>query len=213
MIKVLNLYAGIGGNRKLWTGVRVTAVEQNPDIARIYKKSFPKDEMIVGDAHKYLLDNFKKFDFIWSSPPCQSHSKLMAIHNNRDYPARFPDLKLYEEIIFLKHNFKGKWLVENVNPYYTPLVAPSYRMGRHLFWSNFQLQSDLKISIDPTRINNIETLAKMLGMEHTEKIKLAKGHPEQIIRNCVHPEIGRALLLSSMGKTSYSEDTLLGSLK
>lgn len=28
MIKVLNLYAGIGGNRKLWEGVEVTAVEQ-----------------------------------------------------------------------------------------------------------------------------------------------------------------------------------------
>ena len=32
-MKVLNLYAGVGGNRKDWTGVEVTAVE--PDGRRI----------------------------------------------------------------------------------------------------------------------------------------------------------------------------------
>ena len=37
MIKVLNLYAGIGGNRKLWKDVEVTAVEINEEIAGVYK--------------------------------------------------------------------------------------------------------------------------------------------------------------------------------
>ena len=32
-MKVLNLYAGIGGNRKLWKDVEVTAVENNKEIA------------------------------------------------------------------------------------------------------------------------------------------------------------------------------------
>lgn len=68
-IKVLNLYAGIGGNRKLWKNVEVTAVEINPEIAKIYKDFFPGDEVIIGDAHEYLLHNYDKFDFIWSSPP------------------------------------------------------------------------------------------------------------------------------------------------
>jgi len=36
-LKVLNLYAGIGGNRKLWRDVDVIAVEINPEIAKIYQ--------------------------------------------------------------------------------------------------------------------------------------------------------------------------------
>jgi len=64
----LNLYAGIGGNRKLWTDCRVTAVEINPDIAGVYQQLYPDDKMIVGDAHQYLLENFHRFDFIWSCP-------------------------------------------------------------------------------------------------------------------------------------------------
>ena len=70
MIKVLNLYAGIGGNRKLWKDVEVTAVESDPKIARIYANAFPQDHIVVGDAHVYLLEHYNEFDFIWSSPPC-----------------------------------------------------------------------------------------------------------------------------------------------
>ena len=74
-IRILNLYAGIGGNRRLWEGdIEVTAVEKDPKIAVIYQKNFPDDKVIVGDAHDYLLEHFKEFDFIWSSPPCPSHS-------------------------------------------------------------------------------------------------------------------------------------------
>ena len=63
-MEVLNLYAGIGGNRKLWEDVEVTAVEINEQIAQIYQDNFPNDRVIIGDAHQYLLDHFKEFDFI-----------------------------------------------------------------------------------------------------------------------------------------------------
>jgi DNA (cytosine-5)-methyltransferase 1 len=46
-MKVLNLYAGIGGNRKLWKDCEVTAVELNPEVAEIYKYFFPEDKIIV----------------------------------------------------------------------------------------------------------------------------------------------------------------------
>jgi len=73
-MKILNLYCGIGGNRKLWGDEHeITAVEHDPNIAKIYQDFFPNDKMIVGDAHQYLLDHYKEFDFIWSSPPCPSH--------------------------------------------------------------------------------------------------------------------------------------------
>ena len=55
-MKILNLYAGIGGNRKLWGDTHeITAVELDPKIAKIYQDFFPKDKVIVADAHQYLL--------------------------------------------------------------------------------------------------------------------------------------------------------------
>ena len=126
-LKILNLYAGIGGNRKLWGDKHeITAVELNPKIAFVYSSLFPKDKVVVGDAHQYLLDHYKEFDFIWSSPPCQSHSQTNNFLKGQGI-YRFPDMKLYEEIIFLKHFFKGKWVVENVKPYYKPLIEPQRR--------------------------------------------------------------------------------------
>ena len=112
-MKVLNLYAGIGGNRKLWTDVEVTAVENNQDIATIYKEFFPDDTVITDDAHKYMLEHYKEYDFIWSSPPCQSHSVCNYFLKGQGI-IRFPDMKLYEEIIFLGLHSKQKWVVENV---------------------------------------------------------------------------------------------------
>ena len=137
-MKVLNLYACLGGNRYKWDEVaeiQVTAVELDTEAARLYKERFPKDTVIVADAHQYLLDHFKEFDFIWSSPPCPSHSRA-RYWNSSNYKttteAIYPDLKLYEEILFLQHYYKtGKWVVENVIPYYEPLV-PAIKKGRHL---------------------------------------------------------------------------------
>ena len=58
-MKILNLYAGIGGNRKLWgDGHEITAIEFNPEIAKIYQDFFPNDKVIVTDAHQYLLEHF-----------------------------------------------------------------------------------------------------------------------------------------------------------
>ena len=74
-MKILNLYAGIGGNRKLWdNNHEVTAVEINKEVSEAYKNLFPNDTVIVSDAHEYLLDHYKEYDFIWSSPPCPSRS-------------------------------------------------------------------------------------------------------------------------------------------
>ena len=100
-VRVLNLYCGIGGNRKLWENVEVTAVEYNEEIAMIYKDHFPNDNVIVADAHQYLLDHFKEFDFIWSSPPCQKHSRMMKA--TRHSVADYFDMSLYQEIIFLQN--------------------------------------------------------------------------------------------------------------
>src|SRR3990167_712799 len=144
-MKILNLYAGIGGNRKNWDNEHeITAVEHNSKIAKIYQDFFPKDKVIVADAHQYLLEHYKEFDFIWSSPPCPSHSVcnhfLFAQGN-----IRYPDMSLWQEIVFLQKWFKGKWVVENVKSYYPPLWLPKI-IDRHYFWSNFSI-NDFRVKI------------------------------------------------------------------
>jgi len=144
--KVLNLYACLGGNRYKWTDCEVTAVELDLEAARLYQERFPQDKVIIADAHQYLLDHFKEFDFIWSSPPCPSHSRA-RYWNSSNYDTTtqpiYPDLKLYEEILFLQHYYRnGKFVVENVIPYYEPLI-PAQKRGRHLYWTNFILPNEL----------------------------------------------------------------------
>ena len=95
MRKVLNLFAGIGGNRKHWKDVEVTAIEYNEEIANVYKQLHPNDNVIVADAHEYLAKHWREFDFIWSSPPCQSHSKVrMMASKGGSYDAVMPDMAL-----------------------------------------------------------------------------------------------------------------------
>jgi DNA (cytosine-5)-methyltransferase 1 len=195
-ISILNLYSGIGGNRKHWSAESITAVEMQTDIAEAYANQYQSDRMIIGDAHQYLLEEGLGFDFVWSSPPCQSHSK-MDLANSRNSP-RFPDLSLYEEIIFLKTYHKGKWVVENVVPYYTPLIPPTVQVGRHLFWSNFDFsvhdvaRPDGFISSGGQA--TAESLKKWLRLTYEGNIYYKDNHcPAQVLRNCVHPEIGRQI--------------------
>lgn len=51
-------------------------------------------------------------------------------------------MKLYQEVLFLDNWFSGKYCVENVLPYYEPLILGKKR-GRHLYWTNFNLPNDL----------------------------------------------------------------------
>jgi DNA (cytosine-5)-methyltransferase 1 len=183
---ILNLYAGIGGNRKLWPeGHEVVAVEFNPEIAAIYQSFFPKDKVIIADAHQYLLDHYKEYDFIWSSPPCPSHSQIRFMASKHgDYNEVYPDMTLYQEILFLKHFFKGLWVVENVNPYYEPLIKP-FVASRHFFWANFIIDNKF---VEQRNHNKVTGKTKLYGFDLTNfKIEHRK---DQIIRNMVHPILG-----------------------
>ena len=195
MIKVLNLYAGIGGNRKLWTDVDVTAVEINPKIAEIYQDYFPDDTVIVADAHQFLLEHYKEYDFIWSSPPCPTHSRprLWASKGGK-YKAIYPDMTLYEEIIFLQYYCNTKWVVENVISYYDPLI-PAKKIGRHLFWSNFYISSfDAKdANIHKGSINEWQDFH---GFNLSKYRNI--GRKDKILRNCVYPPTGLHIFESAM---------------
>lgn len=185
-MKILNLYAGIGGNRKLWGDEHdITAVELDPAIAAVYQELYPNDTVIVADAHQYLLEHYKEFDFIWSSPPCPTHSRTNLFLNPKGY-IRYPDMKLYEEILFLKQfKYEGWWLVENVKPYYTPLVQPTAVIHRHLFWSNFNIEGkDFDGGV--LQDHNVTTLKKLHGIELPRGLQDTR----KVLRNAVMPEIG-----------------------
>ena len=183
-MKILNLYAGIGGNRKLWKNVDVTAIENNPEIAKIYQDFFPNDKVIICDANQYLLEYFQEYDFIWSSPPCPTHSKMRMNHKDKVYP----DMRLYQEIILLKHHFKGKWVVENVIPYYQPLIKSYFIIHRHLIWANFYISS---IGFEKLKtckaFKEREFLQDKFGFNLDKYTGVDK---RSLLRNCVVPELG-----------------------
>ncbi len=197
-MKILNLYSGIGGNRKLWGDEhQVTAVEFNPEIAKIYEDFFPNDNVIIGDAHEYLLKKFKEFDFIWSSPPCQSHSDIRRMGAVAGmYEPIYPDMKLYQEIILLKTFCNCNWVVENVKPHYKPLIEPQYN-GRHCFWSNFFIK-EIKMN-DTLIIRKVKITNDRFGL-NISKYK-CKTRKDQILRNMVNPELGLHIFDSAFNKT------------
>ena len=184
-MKILNLYAGIGGNRHLWGDEHeITAVEYNEKIANKYRALYPNDKVVVADAHEYLLDHHKEFDFIWSSPPCQSHSTTNYFTQYIRKRPVYPLMNLYQEIIFLQNFYKGKFCVENVVSYYEPLIKP-LKIGRHYLWSNFN-------------INKIEQPKDDVGtMMPKYGNKACKKPLEE--RNAVNSELGLNILNSALG--------------
>jgi DNA (cytosine-5)-methyltransferase 1 len=195
-MKILNLYAGIGGNRRLWGDAHeITAVEYDKNIAAIYKDLFPNDIVIVNDAHQFLLNHYKEYDFIWSSPPCPSHSKLRKTGVDRGQnKSIYPDMSLYQEILFLKHFLPKdkKWLVENVEPYYQPLIKPQVILGRHYVWCNYYVR---KIGFEEKNIpiENVKVNAERYGF-CISKYQVPNKRKTTLLRNLVNPEIGLYLL-------------------
>jgi len=200
-MKILNIYACLGGNRYKWNeikeDIKVTAVELDPEAARLYQERFPDDTVIIADAHQYLLDHYKEFDFIWSSPPCPSHSKARFARRNTT-EAKYPDLKLYEEIIFLDKWFKGKYVVENVIPYYQPLIEAKKR-GRHLYWTNFNLPNDVGARKSSIMEGKDEINRWCKFHEYDFKKYKGKQRTDKIARNLVDYEVGKTILETALG--------------
>jgi DNA (cytosine-5)-methyltransferase 1 len=121
----------------------------------------------------------------------------MMASKGGSYDAVMPDMRLWAEIIFLQNFTKNtdiKFVVENVKPYYEPFVKPTTKLGRHLFWANFE--------IPQTEIKD--------GLTHNERGSSEKGYfdlrpykmehrKDQIIRNCVDPNIGEYVLRCALG--------------
>lgn len=189
-MKILNLYAGIGGNRKLWGNEHeITAVEYNTKIADCYKKLYPNDNVIIADAHEYLRQHFREYDFIWASPPCPTHS-VLQMTRYYDENLKYPDMRLYQEIIWLQTFYKGKWVIENVKPYYTPLIPPTFSIDRHYFWSSdFILTPQFKNNYTDVR-DDVNKMAELYDID-LNVLKSCNVECRLVLRNMVVPEIGK----------------------
>ena len=218
-MKILNLYACLGGNRYKWDEVakekgieiEVTAVEWDEELAKLYQERFSNDKVIVADAHQYLLDHFKEFDFIWSSPPCPSHSQIRWKAKYK-LDAIYPEMSLYQEIILLDKWFEGKYVVENVIPYYEPLI-PAKKRGRHLYWTNFNLPSDIKERKDANGLmDGAKDEVNKWCEFHDYDFYKYKGpqRRDKIARNLVDYEAGRTIFETVLGieKNHTSQQTL-----
>ena len=215
-LKVLNLYCGIGGNRIGWKEfddiIEVTAIEIDEEIAKIYKKQFPNDNVIVGDAHEYLLKHFREYDFIWTSCPCVSHSRVRKSLSFKKKPDGtvweqnkpiYPDMRLYQEIILLDNYYEGVYCCENVIPYYKPLIEPQ-KLGRHYFWTNIELPK-IKFKSRGSFDNANEMLLSMgfnsdiyEGSKGVSKLRTA--------RNCLEPEISKYIFKMFLDKEKIQNE-------
>ena len=214
--RILNLYACLGGNRYKWDEVadnlEITAVELDTEAARLYQERFPNDKVIVADAHQYLLDHYKEFDFIWSSPPCPTHSRMRKTNTGegeRKSKATYPNMMLYEEIILLEHFFEGKYCVENVIPYYEPLIQAQKR-GRHLYWTNFNLPNNLN---ERNANNFIHSKVSELSKFHDYDFTKYKGEQrvDKMARNLVDYEAGKTILETALNiykKTNINQTSI-----
>lgn len=201
-MKILNLYACLGGNRYKWDelsdDLEITSVELDVELAKLYQERFPNDNIVVADAHQYLLDHYKEFDFIWSSPPCPTHSRVRVSQKNTPgYKPKYPDMRLYQEIIFLETHFEGKFVVENVIPYYEPLI-PAKKRGRHLFWTNFNLPNNLN-GREHSIMGGKDEIARWSEF-HDYDFRRYKGSQrrDKIARDLVDYEVGKTILSVAM---------------
>tara|TARA_R100000734_G_scaffold18866_1_gene16848 strand:+ start:49 stop:690 length:642 start_codon:yes stop_codon:yes gene_type:complete len=200
-MKILNLYACLGGNRYKWGDEHeITAVEWDEELAKLYQERFSNDKVVVADAHQYLLENYKEFDFIWSSPPCPTHSRInISQYTRENWKPKYPDMALYQEIIFLDYYYKGKYCIENVIPFYDMLI-PGKKRNRHLYWTNFNLPNILSKRKNPD-LSRTKNLVDALSKFHDYNFRKYKGKQsvQKIARNLVDYEAGKTILDTVMG--------------
>ncbi len=198
-MKILNLYACLGGNRYKWGEEHdITAVEWDEELARLYKERFPNDKVIVADAHQYLLDHYKEYDFIWSSPPCPTHSRFnVSMKTKRKM--KYPDMALYQEIIFLQYYYDGKYVVENVIPFYDLLIQ-GHKRNRHIYWTNFNMPSILSERKNPD-LGRTKNVVDALSKFHDYDFRKYKGKQsiQKVARNLIDYEAGKTILDTVMG--------------
>ena len=181
-MKILDLFAGPGGTAKgfhsVKSGLQYFAVENDLDTLNLHKENNPSSICIFGDAYQWL-DRLEKYDFVWISPPCTTHSRAMLYHKNKS-SWKEPDNRLWD-IINLVLKLKTAAVVENVVPWYKPKIKPTCKISRHLFWSNFR--------IIPFKISEPSKKHKYMYRKDWEQYHNMIFNNRKQARNCLKSEI------------------------
>lgn len=76
------------------------------------------------------------------------------------------------------------------------MINPTAKLGRHYLWSNFEI-SDFNIPSPKGFITSgsskesVQSMKDWLGIQYEGNIYYEGNHcPAQVLRNCVHPEMG-----------------------
>ena len=102
-------------------------------------------------------------------------------------------MKLYQEIIFLDKIYVGKYVVENVIPYYQPLI-PAQKRHRHLYWANFNLPKVLTTRKSISWQQATNELSMWCDFhEYDFKKYEGKQRRNKIARNLVDYEAGKTI--------------------
>ena len=101
-------------------------------------------------------------------------------------------MTLWQEILFLKTWFKGYYIIENVIPYYEPLIKPTCELHRHYLWSNFYIS---KIDFEKLETCKKEKEKEFLEYKFNYDLSKYSGiDKRKVLRNCVIPELGKHIL-------------------
>ena len=196
-MRVLDLYAGLGGSDK---GIRsvlekkgidyeYVAIEIDPKVAEAHRKNNPGSRVIVADALSWLPE-VKNFDFVWASPPCKTHSKWNMVWASRREKHPKPDPTLW----FLIREFRSlgiNFVVENVDPYYKDPCKPTIKIGRHQFWTSFPIKKFDFISREKPFPEM--TIRDWLQYHQLETVEGKAQDKRQALRNCTHYSIAAGI--------------------
>ncbi len=197
-MEILNLYCGLGGNRSKWGDEHdILACDLDEPILNAYGSIY-NDHLYHGDALELLEMEVNQFDFIWASPPCQTHSRA----SNGSNP-KMPNMDLWKCILFLmRYAKRTPWVVENVIPYYNPFIRPSHKFGRHYLWTNFAISP---FDVRPTKFKGQlfeDMSAGALAEYHSLPLKrIPPGNKRQYLRNMFCGDLGLHILNCSKQNT------------
>ena len=208
-MKLLDLYCGGGGAGYGYRLAGFTVMGVDIEAQPKYRGEF-----VQSDAIAYLMDNFRDYDVIHASPPCQAYS--LASMQHRANGKKYPDLieKTREALIFT-----GKpYVIENVprSPLLNPIELCGAMFGmktyRHrLFESNMDIQApfhpkhvakNTKMGRRPKdgeyiqyvgHFSGVEVVQKMTGLNWLGQYELAQSIPPQYTK-CIGDQLMKILI-------------------
>jgi len=194
VIRILDLFCGLGGVARGFQRYLIEheiefeyhAVDNNPQILRAHKFLNPYSKTFYRDAWSFTDEELLSYDFVWASPPCETHSTLMCYYNRNSKKWKPPDMRLWE---LISHLFKlgVPFVVENVRPYYGFPILPTARAGRHYLWSNLALKS---VEANHPKFEDIKDDTKRLLVYHTVPraiVKVLRGRKlRDALRDMMH---------------------------